>query len=169
MIGLTRDELAGSQLEHLGIVHGGRVPAVHAPSCRRTFLAVARAIRSGAVRACHDVSDGGLLAALAEMAIAGRLGATIDLGKVPTLLGGDQGHHADLAIAFAETACRFIVEIDAAAAPLSGEALADVPWAWVGEVTTEPVIAITGTGERTERVAVADLDRAWRRRADQHR
>ncbi len=169
VIGLTRDELAGSQLEHLGIVHGGRVPAVHAPSCRRTFLAVARAIRSGVVRACHDVSDGGLLAALAEMAIAGRLGATIDLGKVPTLLGGDQGHHADLAIAFAETACRFIVEIDAAAAPLSGEALADVPWAWVGEVTTEPVIAITGTGERTERVAVADLDRAWRRRADQHR
>lgn len=37
------------------------------------------AIHAGLVAACHDISDGGLAVALAEMAIAGRCGATIDL------------------------------------------------------------------------------------------
>ena len=42
-----------------------------------------RAIRSGVVRACHDVSEGGLAVALAEMCIAGRLGARIDHAPPP--------------------------------------------------------------------------------------
>ncbi len=162
VIGLTRDDLAGSQLEALGIVEGGRVPEVHAPGCRTTFLAVAKAIRSGAVLACHDLSDGGLLAGLAEMAIGGRLGATIDLGRVPTHLGGGQGRHTDLTIAFAESPCRFVVEIDAGATGGLGECLGDVPWAWVGEVTAAAVLDVTGTSDSTDRIAVADLDRAWR-------
>jgi phosphoribosylformylglycinamidine synthase subunit PurL len=45
----------------------------------------------------HDVSDGGLAVALAEMALAGNLGATIDLPRVPAipfLFGEDQGCYA---------------------------------------------------------------------------
>ncbi|MCW6167932.1 MAG: hypothetical protein LVQ64_05760, partial [Thermoplasmatales archaeon] len=38
-----------------------------------------RAIRSGAVRAVHDVSDGGLAVCLAEMAFGGGLGFDVDL------------------------------------------------------------------------------------------
>ncbi|MFM7251291.1 MAG: phosphoribosylformylglycinamidine synthase subunit PurL [Planctomycetaceae bacterium] len=164
VVGLTRDECAGSQLERLGIVTGGRIPSVHAPSCRTTFLAIAAAIRSGAVRACHDVSDGGLLAALAEMAIGGCLGATIDLGRVPTLLSGGQGRHADLAIAFSETPCRFLLEVDADRSAGLGEHLGAVPWAWVGDVTDQPWLSIKGTADTLELVAVADLAAAWRAR-----
>ena len=60
VIGLTRDDLAGSQLEALGVVTGGAVPTIHAPSCRKTFRHLAGAIRDGGILACHDVSDGGL-------------------------------------------------------------------------------------------------------------
>ena len=162
VIGLSRDDLGGSQLERLGIVTGGKVPRVDAATCRRVFLAVAGAIRSGIVRACHDVSDGGLLAALAEMAIGGGLGATIDLARVPTLLGGGQGRHAELAIAFAESPCRFVCEVDADAAARMGEHLGDIPWAWVGEVDDDAVLTVTGTDDAVERVPVADLARAWR-------
>jgi phosphoribosylformylglycinamidine synthase len=165
VIGLTRDELAGSQLEALGIVAGGKVPSVHAPTCRQTFVAVARVLRGGGVLACHDVSDGGLLAALAEMAIGGRLGAAIDLGKVPTLLGGGQGRHPDLTIAFAETPCRFIVEVAAEAAGTIGDSLQGIPWAWVGEVTDLPLLVITGTGETIERISVDSASQAWRGQA----
>ncbi|MCG3130674.1 MAG: Phosphoribosylformylglycinamidine synthase subunit PurL [Phycisphaerae bacterium] len=44
---------------------------------------VAALIRAGKVRAAHDVSDGGLLVALAEMCIASNLGLTADLSGDP--------------------------------------------------------------------------------------
>ena len=162
VIGLTRDDLAGSQLEAIGVVTGGTVPRVDAASCREIFRRLARAIRSGVVVACHDVSDGGLLAAVAEMAIGGRIGAAIDLGKVPTLLGGGQGQHADLAIAFAETPCRFVCEVDAETAGRMVECLEGIPWAWVGEVVSHPALSITGCFGGDESVPLAALDRAWR-------
>ena len=40
----------------------------------QTFAAMHRAIQSGLVRACHDLSEGGLAVAAAEMAFAGGLG-----------------------------------------------------------------------------------------------
>ncbi len=58
-------------------------------------------MRAGLVESCHDVSEGGLAVALAEMCIAGRLGATID--TLP---------HDDLATAlFAESCGRLVVEV----------------------------------------------------------
>src|SRR5690606_17591564 len=58
---------------------------------------VRKLIRSGVVTACHDLSDGGLGVALAEMAIAGGIGATVtDVeGHDPilTFFGEDQGRY----------------------------------------------------------------------------
>jgi phosphoribosylformylglycinamidine synthase len=164
VIGLTRDDLAGSQLEALGVVTGGQVPRIDAPSCRETFRRLARAIRDGGVLACHDISDGGLLAAVAEMAIGGGIGATIDLGKVPALLGGAQGRHADLTIAFTETPCRFVCEVAPESATRMGEWLDGIPWAWVGEVVTAPELSITGCFGAEESVKLDRLARAWRSR-----
>jgi len=42
---------------------------------------VREAVRSGALSSAHDVAEGGLAVALAECAIAGRLGAAISLGE----------------------------------------------------------------------------------------
>jgi phosphoribosylformylglycinamidine synthase len=55
-------------------------------------------IRAGVVRACHDVSDGGLLVALAEMAMAGEVGARLSAGprEIPGhafWFGEDQGRY----------------------------------------------------------------------------
>ena len=54
-------------------------------------------IRSGDITACHDLSDGGLLVALAEMALAGGIGAAIEtLAGIPAhawLFGEDQGRY----------------------------------------------------------------------------
>ncbi len=43
-----------------------------------TATSCAREILAGRVSACHDLADGGLLVALAEMAMAGGIGATLD-------------------------------------------------------------------------------------------
>ncbi len=51
----------------------GSVPDL-APHAPRLYRALHRAIRADVVRACHDISEGGLVVAAAEMCIAGRLG-----------------------------------------------------------------------------------------------
>jgi len=50
------------------------LPPFDATVVLRTHQAVARLIRAGAVRSVHDVSDGGILGAAAEMAVAGQIG-----------------------------------------------------------------------------------------------
>lgn len=56
----------------VGLVPG--MPA-HAPEMYR---GLARAMRAGLVRACHDLSEGGLAIAAAEMCIGGRLGMDLN-------------------------------------------------------------------------------------------
>ena len=56
----------------------GPPPTVDLAAERRTGDFVRVRITAGSVSACHDVSDGGLLTALAEMALAGRTGLILD-------------------------------------------------------------------------------------------
>ncbi|MBZ0304193.1 MAG: phosphoribosylformylglycinamidine synthase subunit PurL, partial [Anaerolineae bacterium] len=74
IIGETYDELGGSHFNQIHGRAGGTVPQPNrkAPALMRTLH---RAIRAGLVQACHDLSEGGLAVALAEMSLAGRLGA----------------------------------------------------------------------------------------------
>ena len=58
-------------------------PTVDAPAAMRRYRLLHRAIAAGWVNSAHDVSDGGLAVALAECAIGGRLGARLDLARVP--------------------------------------------------------------------------------------
>ncbi len=82
IVGQTKEELGGSHFALVGGCSGGEVPKVDAAVAARTFAAVHQAIASGTIRACHDLSEGGLAVALAEMAFAGGLGARVELGRV---------------------------------------------------------------------------------------
>jgi phosphoribosylformylglycinamidine synthase len=168
IIGLSCADTAGSQLELAGRVRGGRIPRVDPAACRAAFQAVARAQRAGLVLACHDLSDGGLATAVAEMAIGGGVGARVDLARVPFTAGDDgppAGAARDLAIAFGESPGRFVCELPAGCeqelAAVLAPVLGDVPWAVIGEVRAEPTVELAGSGGG-ERVAVAALDTAWR-------
>ncbi|WP_239805974.1 phosphoribosylformylglycinamidine synthase subunit PurL [Croceicoccus hydrothermalis] len=82
-------------------IHGrtaGDAPRVDLAAEARNGAAVREAIADGIASAVHDVSDGGLLVALAEMAMAGGLGCTLDAPL-------------DAARAFAEDQGRYIVTI----------------------------------------------------------
>ena len=71
LVGETKNELGGSHFALVNGLSGGQVPTVDADVARETFAAMHRAIRAGLVRACHDLSEGGLAVAVAEMAFAG--------------------------------------------------------------------------------------------------
>jgi len=72
----------------------GPPPPVDLAAERRTGDAVRTAILAGAVSACHDMSDGGLLIALAEMALAGDTGIELSAdGDHGFWFGEDQGRY----------------------------------------------------------------------------
>ncbi|WP_413206977.1 phosphoribosylformylglycinamidine synthase subunit PurL [Rhodospirillum sp. A1_3_36] len=74
----------------------GPPPPVDLAAERATGDLVRSLIGEGLLSACHDLSDGGLLAAAAEMAMAGSLGCTLTLDGTPDaarLFGEDQGRY----------------------------------------------------------------------------
>jgi len=76
----------------------GAPPPVDLAAERRNGEFVLRLIGEGRLSAAHDLSDGGVAVALAEMAIAGGIGATIDESAVEGaahafLFGEDQGRY----------------------------------------------------------------------------
>jgi phosphoribosylformylglycinamidine synthase len=161
VVGMTRTATAGSQIELAGVVAGGAVPAVDTAAFRATTAAVAAANAAGLVRSCHDVSDGGLATAVAEMAIAGAVGARLELGAVPVVADGVPAAHRDLAIAFAETPGRFVCAVAPADADAFAARMQGLPWAWIGAVTAEPVVEILAAAGNAERVPLERLAAAW--------
>lgn len=101
-------------------------------------------ITNGKVTACHDLSDGGLAVALAEMAMASGIGAAIE-----TLPAGPA--HAAL---FGEDQARYIVTVPAAQAEalLAEAKAAGVPAQAIGR-TGGAALALPGEAA----LAVADL------------
>ncbi len=72
----------------------GAPPPVDLQIERRHGEFVRRLIAQGRVDACHDVADGGLLVAIAEMVIAGGRGVTLAIGNGTAMLfGEDQGRY----------------------------------------------------------------------------
>ncbi|MGO1160597.1 phosphoribosylformylglycinamidine synthase subunit PurL [Brucella pseudogrignonensis] len=74
----------------------GPAPTVDLALEKRNGEFVRSAIRNGQVTACHDLSDGGLAVAIAEMAIKSGKGATLDAGDgLPhaVLFGEDQARY----------------------------------------------------------------------------
>ncbi len=84
LLGCTKREMGGSEaFSELGI-KGGRVPMVDSFIAPNRYRMLHKAMQEKLVTACHDLSDGGLGVALAEMCIGGRRGAAVDISKVKT-------------------------------------------------------------------------------------
>ena len=156
-VGETREELGGSLYGRLQGALGGPPPAP-VPDALRTLRALHRAIASGIVQAVHDLSEGGLAVAVAEMAIGGRLGAALDLRSLP--------RSAEVTTAasalFSESSTRFLVEVADEEAPAFEAVLAGIPCTCVGKVTDDATLTISGfAGEGLVALDVETLARTW--------
>jgi phosphoribosylformylglycinamidine synthase len=104
LIGETREELGGSHFSLVRGLSGGQVPTVDPARAKKTFATVHEAMKQRLIRSCHDLSEGGLAVALAEMSFAGRLGVKVDLAGV-------NESASTAAVLFGESNTRFLVEI----------------------------------------------------------
>ena len=172
VVGLTRADLIGSQAELLGLTTGGDVPTVDTAMAHKTFAAIHTATKAGLLRSCHDVSDGGLLTAVAEMAIAGGIGCRLALADVPTdvdVSTGLTGLPRDLVLATSESPARFVCEVTGDNAAAFETLLADLPHACCGEtcgidptVGQETITIFGCDGQRRAVVPLKTAARAWR-------
>src|SRR5581483_4856569 len=115
------------------------------------------AIQRGLIRSCHDLSEGGLAVAAAEMAFAGGIGA--DLTHV-----GQDSNLPDEVLLFSESATRFLVEVSPSNAHSLINLFGPLPLAQIGQTCREPRLRITGAnGEWIVWAKLADLKEAWQK------
>jgi phosphoribosylformylglycinamidine synthase len=158
IVGLTSNELGGSHFALVEQLAGGDVPQVNTAVAKRTFAAIHHAIQSGCLRACHDLSEGGLAVAIAEMAFAGGLGVALSLAGVPN----DIDSAADAAILFSESNSRFLCEVPAGKRAEFDGIMSQLPHAAIGEVTgTGRVVIASRTGAPLIDSSIADLKESW--------
>jgi phosphoribosylformylglycinamidine synthase len=80
--------------EILGIKEGYAPPEVDLDTEKQNGEFISLCIEQGWISACHDISDGGQLVTLAEMAIAGNIGAKVEVAcSVARAFGEDQGRY----------------------------------------------------------------------------
>jgi phosphoribosylformylglycinamidine synthase II len=108
LVGLTADELGGSQYYKMNGFIGNNVPRVDPIFGKRLMTTLIKAISARLVSSCHDCSDGGMATALAEMAFAGGLGMRIYLKEDSR--PETQKKLRDEVLLFSESNTRFIVE-----------------------------------------------------------
>ncbi|MEW5687333.1 MAG: phosphoribosylformylglycinamidine synthase subunit PurL [Pseudomonadota bacterium] len=129
LIGETKGELGASMyLREIAGREDGAPPPVDLALERKTGDLVRGLIQSGALRTVHDLSDGGLVAALCETAMASNVGATVRLEGVPFVT------------LFAEDQARYLVALPDATPVLAAARAAGVPAAILGEAGGEAIV-----------------------------
>jgi phosphoribosylformylglycinamidine synthase subunit PurL len=157
LVGPFAPSLAGSELaKQRGELDAG-LPQVEIGAVAEALAFVRRVVRDGGATAAHDVSDGGLACALAEMAIAAGSGIEADLDPLVELRGG-----SGESCLFGEGPGGIILGV-------SAEHVDDLLQA--AERARVEALEIGGVGgdrltfsaaERDVSVALADAERAWR-------
>ena len=163
-VGQTFDHLAGSHWSLVTGATGGAVPTVDGGLAKRIFHAVHASIQNGLIRSCHDLSEGGLATAVAEMAFAGGLGAKISIDSI----GVDGVNDADLVRAqlFSESNTRFVVEVLPEQKAAFEEQFSDLPLTLLGTVDAALALTITSGDENVIDAPIDQLKNAWQNPLD---
>jgi phosphoribosylformylglycinamidine synthase subunit PurL len=157
LVGPFAPSLAGSELAKLRGELGPGLPSVDVEAVRRAIELVRETVRAGAVAAAHDITEGGLACALAEMAIAAGLGAQVDLDPLVEL----RGCSGESAL-FGEGAGGFLLAGGAGAIGelrAAGES-AGVEVLRIGRAAGAALELSAAEAELT--VTLSDAERAWR-------
>jgi len=159
VLGLTRDECGASEWYVLHGELGNNVPRLHdAAATLASYNAFHKAVLAGLVRSAHDCSDGGLGVALAETAMAGRLGLEADLSLVPA-----QGVSDSRRLLWSESLGRLVVTVAPANAEAFEQALAGHVCARVGRIVSQPRVVVVHAGAPILDVAVEACVEAWKK------
>jgi len=159
LMGQTLPELGGSAYHKLMGFLGKTVPRVNVKRAKKIVDSIVEAIDSGWVKACHDVSDGGLAVAAAEMAFSGGCGVDLWLRNVPR----PRNLTRDDLILFSESNSRFLVEVDKGHGKDFEDITQETVCALIGEVKTEPAFSVySANDKKLVETDLLKLRKAWK-------
>lgn len=151
LVGNLQGKLGGSHASMLGFVQNDSMPTLDLQVGPKTARAVHQLIKSKLVVSAHDVSDGGVACAVAEMLIA---------GSTPTNpVGFTSDDSLDATTAFDESPSCYVLEVcdvDAVRASLG-----DIPMRVLGTLTDQNSMQWGSL-----RVSIDELTSAWRSTLD---
>ena len=150
LIGETKREMGGSEYYNVMKINGGIVPRSNAEAIKKGMEAMVKAIEKGVIKAAHDVSNGGIAVAIAEMIMAGK-GARIDLSNIAEL-------RSDFKL-FSESNTRWIVEIEDE--EKFHDAFQGIPFHKIGEVEGDGIV-IYDNGKKLIDLSRNEITEAWK-------
>jgi len=157
IIGETKPELGGSEYYHLHGELGSSVPRIDADRNIEAYKRLTDTMDSGYVRACHDLSEGGLGVAAAEMAFTGGLGIELDVALVPV-----SEEMRDDFILFSESNGRLLAEVRKEDVIAFEEAMDGSTFAKVGSVVSEDVFFLRNGSTTLIELPLIELIEAWK-------
>jgi phosphoribosylformylglycinamidine synthase len=158
VLGLTRNELGGSEYYQMMGHVGLNVPRVRVEEAWPVYPALHRAIREGWVASCHAVTRGGLGPHLALVAMAGELGMAVNIEALP----GINGLNATQAL-YSESCGRFIVTVAPEKKDRFEDCFSGLAASAIGVLTPSPLLEVKGfRGEALIREDVSALKHIWK-------
>ncbi len=155
LVGTTHKEMGGSHFALVNGLEGGIVPRINLDIAPRIFRGIHRAISDGHIRSCHDLSEGGLAVAAAEMAFAGELGVDLDLSTISL---------DETVLLFSESNSRFLVEVPESKSKVFESLLTGLPCHFLGRVTDDGHVRFRGSaGKLLVDSPGMELKQAWKK------
>ena len=159
MVGNTEDEMGASVYARQKGISGAKVPQTDCAKNYELYKAYYdKALTQGLVLSAHDLSEGGLAVAAAEMAFSGIGGMKLDLDTLPTV----NGWQNNAVPCFSESTGRFLVEVDEDMAAEFEAAMTGFPCARIGSATTDGQLTITAKGSTVLQAEIAELKSIWK-------
>lgn len=157
VIGVTKAELGGSEYFNMLGAVGNAVPKTDAAFALKVYDAVAKVTDQCLANSLHTPALGGLGVAFAKVAVAGRLGMTVDLAKIPT--EGDITHEEMI---WSESNTRFIMTVGLENCATVEKMLSGIPFAKVGVVTANPSLILALGDQKLADISVSTLVNAYK-------
>ncbi len=152
LVGAMDENLGGSTYYDINGTLGNEVPKVDLEILPKTLRGVHRAIQSGDVLSCHDVSEGGVIATVSEMAFGGDCGVKLQLDE--------QIERPDMFL-FNETAGTFVIEVSDA--ETAERLFKNLPHMALGKTTQDKTIGVKVGEKELFSVQTDELKKAWQK------
>lgn len=157
LLGSTKDEMGGSVFARHHGLQGALVPQTDCAKNLQAYRKFHSARRAGLILSAHDVSEGGLLTAVAEMAFSEKAGVEIDLSSF--------GDLAPAVALFSESTGRILIEVEAAHLEAVKQHFADQAFAVIGQaVDQHQDVVVSQSGQELLRENISTLKSAWKQR-----
>lgn len=150
LVGETREELGGSEYYKLTDGKSGEVPKVDVERLENSIDEMLKAHSNELIESCHDVSLGGIGAALSEMCLAGDIGAEIIINS----------ELRDDKYLFSESNTRWLVEVDKKNEE-EFENIFSVPVQKIGEIKGKSLV-VKSDGETLVDLDVEKIRKRWK-------